>query len=254
MHSAAPSVSLPPVRQRALVVGASSGIGAALVRELVARGYRVAAVARRSREIEELARTFPEGRVVVRAHDVHAVEEAPVLFETLVKELGGLDLLVYAAGIMPAIGPDEFDTAKDKEILLVNTVGAIAWCNPAAEYFRSKRSGTICGISSIAGDRGRKGNPVYGASKAALSHYLEALRNRLDDFGVHVCTIKPGPVATPMTAALGELPGMVSAESVARTIARIATRAQTRYVPLKWLGVSLVIRAIPSFLFRRITI
>ena len=254
MESPASTVALPPVRQRALVVGASSGIGAALVRELVGRGYRVAAVARRSHELEELARAFPEGRVLTRAHDVHAVEEAPVLFEALVKELGGLDLFVYAAGIMPAVAPDEFDTAKDREILLVNTVGAIAWCNPAAEYFRSKRSGTICGISSIAGDRGRKGNPVYGASKAALSHYLEALRNRLDDFGVHVCTIKPGPVATPMTAALGELPGMVSAESVARTIARVATRAQTRYVPIKWLGVSLVIRAIPSFLFRRITI
>ena len=254
MESPASSGALQPVRARALVGGASSGIGAALVRELVGRVYRVAAVARRSRELAELARSFPEGRVLVQPHDVHAVEEAPVLFEALVKELGGLDLLVYAAGIMPAVAPDEFDTEKDKEMLLVNTVGAIAWCNPAAEYFRSKRSGTIVGISSIAGDRGRKGNPVYGASKAALSHYLEALRNRLDDFGVHVCTIKPGPVATPMTAARGALPGMVSAESVARTIARIATRAQTRYVPLKWLGVSLVIRALPSFLFRRITI
>jgi len=254
MESPASSVTLPPVRRRALVVGASSGIGAALVRELVRRGYGVAALARRAEELARLAREFPAGRVLVRAHDVHAIEQVPALFEALVQELGGLDLLVYAAGIMPAVAPDEFDTAKDREILLVNTVGAIAWCNPAAEYFRSRRSGTICGLSSIAGDRGRKGNPVYGASKAALSHYLEALRNRLDDHGVHVCTIKPGPVATPMTAALGELPGMVSAESVAATIARVATRAQTRYVPLKWLGVSLVIRAIPSFLFRRITI
>lgn len=254
MQTPAPPSALPPVSRRALVVGASSGIGAALVRELVRRGYRVAAVARRETELRALAAEFPAGRVLVRVHDVHAVEEAPRLFEELVRALEGLDLLVYSTGIMPAVGPDEFDTAKDREILLVNTLGAIAWCNPAAEYFRAQRSGTICGLSSIAGDRGRKGNPVYGASKAALSHYLEALRNRLDDHGVHVCTIKPGPVETPMTAHLGALPGMTPVEPVARTIARVLQHAQVRYVPLKWLGVSLVIRAIPSFLFRRITI
>ena len=105
------------------------------------------------------------------------------------------------------------------------------------------------------GDRGRRGNPVYGASKAALAHYLEALRNRLSEHGVRVCTIKPGFVATPMTAGLGNLPGIVSAEAAARTIAGYARRGSgTRYVPLKWLGVSLVIRNIPSFVFRRLTL
>jgi len=171
-----------------------------------------------------------------------------------VRSLGGLDLLVYAAGVMPRVRPDEFDTPTDAEILAVNTLGAIAWCNPAAELFQSQRRGTIVGISSIAGDRGRKGNPVYGASKAALAHYLEALRNRLSDFNVRVCTIKPGFVETPMTAGL-DLPGAISAAAAARTIADYARRGSgVRYVPLKWLGVSLVIRSIPSFLFRRITI
>ena len=241
--------------QRALVVGASSGIGAALVRELVQRGYRVAALARRGEELEKLRAECGTERVLARVHDVHRVGEVPALFEELVRALGGLDWLVYAAGIMPKIGADEFDTGIDAEILAVNTLGAIAWCNPAAEYFQAQRAGTIVGLGSMAGERWRKGNPVYGASKAALAHYLEALRNRLSDYNVRVCTIKPGFVATRMTAGLGPLPGIISAEAAAKTIVRYAKRGSgVRYVPLRWLGVSLVIRAIPSVVFRRLTI
>jgi NAD(P)-dependent dehydrogenase (short-subunit alcohol dehydrogenase family) len=244
-----------PVSARAIVVGASSGIGAAVVRELVARGYRVAALARRGEELERLRAECGPERVLARVHDVRRSAEVAALFEELVRALGGLDLLVYAAGIMPKVGPLEFDTATDAEILAVNTLGAMAWCNPAAEFFQSKRSGVIVGIASIAGDRGRKGNPAYGASKAALAHYLEALRNRLSDHGVRVCTIKPGFVETPMTAALGKLPGIVSAAEAARTIVSYAQRGSgVRYVPLRWLGVSLVIRSIPSVVFRRLTI
>lgn len=253
MDHAAEKAALGPITARALVVGASSGMGAEIVRELVRRGYAVAAVARRGVELEALRAEAPE-RILTRVHDVHATEAVPALFEELVLSLGGLDLLVYAAGVMPRIGPLEFDTPTDAEILAVNTVGAIAWCNPAAEHFQAKRSGVIVGISSIAGDRGRKGNPVYGASKAALSHYLEALRNRLADYGVRVCTIRPGFVETPMTAGLA-LRGAVTAAAAAKTIVAYARRGSgVRYVPLKWLAVSLVIRSIPSFVFRRMTI
>jgi len=243
-----------PPSSRAIVVGASSGLGAEIVRELVRRGTRVAALARREEELEKLRAEAPE-RVLTRVHDVHRVAEAPALFEELVRALGGLDLLVYAAGVMPRLGPLEFDTEVDAETLAVNVLGAVAWCNPAAEHFQAKRSGAIVGLSSIAGDRGRKKNTVYGASKAALSHYLESLRNRLSDHGVRVCTIKPGPVATPMTAGLTDLPGMIWAQDATRIIVDYAQHGGgVRYVPLKWLGVSLVIRAIPSFVFRRLTI
>ena len=245
----------PPVRARALVVGASSGIGAAIVRELVADGYRVAALARRGEELERLRAQCGAERVLARVHDVHRTAEVPALFEELVRALGGLDLAVYASGVMPKVGPLEFDTETDAEILAVNVLGALAWLNPAAEFFQSKRAGTIVGIGSIAGDRGRRGNPVYGASKAALAHYLEALRNRLSEHGVRVCTIKPGYVETPMTASLGKLRGAISAAAAARTIVRYARWGSgVRYVPLRWLGVSLVLRAIPSQVFRRISI
>jgi short-subunit dehydrogenase len=265
-HPAAAALATPAANDttpagRALVIGASSGIGAALVRELARSNWRVGALARRAGELEALRREAGAERVRTRSHDVHDRATVPGLFEELVRELGGLDLLIYAAGVMPAIGPQEFDSAKDAEIVVVNTLGAMAWCNAAAEYFQSRRAGTIVGISSIAGDRGRRGNPAYGASKAALAHYLEALRNRLGVFDVHVCTIKPGYIATPMTEGLGELSGLakllgkISAERAAHEILTSARRHRNvRYVPLRWLAVSLVLRSIPSVVFRRLSI
>ena len=238
---------------RAIVVGASSGIGAAIVRQLLDEGWHVAALARRVAAIEAI--DPGPGRLRAVAHDVHDVEVVPALFEDLVRDLGGLDLLVYAAGIMPTVGEQEYDTATDLDILAVNTGGCIAWCNPAADYLRTRRSGTIVGISSIAGDRGRKGNPAYGTSKAAMDHYLEALRNRLGTFGVHVCTIKPGYVLTAMTEGMEGLFWAVDARTAAQRILRAARRrANVRYVPMRWRLVGTVIKCIPSFLFRRVNI
>ena len=242
--------------RRVLVVGASSGIGAAIVKRLAGEGYRVAALARRTEKLGTLARecqTLP-GEVVVREHDVCDVADVPELFEDLVRELGGLDFYVFAAGIMPNVGRYEYDTEKDLEMLRINLDGCIAWSNPVANYFRTQRSGTIVGISSVAGERGRKGNPVYGTSKAAMNHYLEALRNRLAEVGVHVCTIKPGYVETAMTEGT-ELTGMITADEAARQILGAArNRVNQRYVPLKWSLIMAVVRAVPSFLFRRLNI
>ena len=244
-------------RKGAIVVGASSGMGAALVRRLAADGWNVAALARRKEALDELAAACAEapGRVIARAHDAHDTGEVPALFEELVNELGGLDLIVYAAGVMPAIGEQEYDTEKDLDMMAVNTGGCIAWCNPAAVLFRTQRRGTIVGISSIAGDRGRKGNPVYCTSKAAMNTYLEALRNRLGEFGVHVCTIRPGFIDTQMTKGMDGLFWLISADQAAKSILRAAlSRANVRYVPFRWMWVGLVIRNIPSFMFRRMSI
>ena len=203
---------VPPEKRTAIVIGASSGMGAAIVKQLAAEGYRVAALARRADKLEALREELAPvcaasgGRVVVRPHDAAATDEVPALFEELVRELGGLHLVVYAAGVMPAVGPKEYDTKKDLGILRVNVDGCVAWCNEAAHLFTTQRDGTIVGISSIAGDRGRKGNPVYCTSKAAMNTYLEALRNRLArQVGVHVCTIRPGYVDTAMTQGAGRV-------------------------------------------------
>ena len=252
---------VPADRRRAIVVGASSGIGAALVRRLATEGYTVAALARRQEQLDELAGECADdaartgGRVITRAHDVNDVDDVPALFEDLVRELDGLDLFIYAAGIMPKRGPEEYDTESDLAMIAVNLSGCIAWCNRVANWFRTQRSGTLVGISSVAGDRGRKANPVYGTTKAGMNHYLEALRNRLGESGVHVCTIKPGFIDTAMTKDLDSKPFMISAEAAAERILSAARgRANTRYVARIWFWVMTVIRCIPSFLFRKLNI
>jgi NAD(P)-dependent dehydrogenase (short-subunit alcohol dehydrogenase family) len=257
----APKVAL---RGRALVVGASSGMGMELVRQLAGAGWAVGAVARSADKLDalaaEVARSapltagYPVGPVTVATCDVTQTELADLAFGEMAESLGGLDLMIFAAGIMPAVGRDEYNTPKDLGILDTNLLGAVAWCNAAARLFASQRSGTLVGISSIAGARGRKGNPVYGASKAGLDHYLEALRNRLSEVGVHVCTIKPGFVETPMTAHL-DLAGAISASEAARQILKAAeSRANTRYVPWRWGLVAAVVKSIPSMIFKRLSI
>lgn len=244
--------------KRAIVVGASSGIGAALVRRLVAEGYRVAAVARSEDRLEALADELSsDGRSPVRVHphDVRDTEAAPALFAQIVEDLDGLDLVVYAAGVMPEVRPDEYDTAKDRHIVEVNVIGAMSWLNLAADRFQVQQGGTIVGIGSVAGDRGRRGNPAYCASKAALHTYLEALRNRLSQHGVDVVTVKPGPVDTPMTEGREGLPMMIDPDRAADGIFRaIARGATTAYVPGQWAVVMAGIKAIPSVVFRRMDI
>jgi len=137
----------------------------------------------------------------------------------------------------------------------VNVVGAMAWINPVAERFARAGGGTIVGISSVAGDRGRRGNPAYHASKAALDTYLEAVRNRVARHGVRIVTVKPGPVDTPMTKGMDKLPLLVSPDAAAAELLAGAARgAHTVYVPAKWRPIMFVIRHIPSFVFRRLDI
>jgi NAD(P)-dependent dehydrogenase (short-subunit alcohol dehydrogenase family) len=248
----------PPGRRRAIVVGASSGIGEALVRRLAAEGYSVFALARRA---DALAGLETSAGVVARAlggwvrgvaHDVRDSAEVPALFERLVRELGGLDLFVFAAGVMPKVGRDEYDTEQDLEMLSINFGGCVAWCNEVARLYSTQRSGVLVGISSIAGVRGRKGNPMYGSTKAAMTHYLESLRNRLAERGAHVCTILPGYVDTVMTQGLKTF-WLISADQAAKTILWCARRGvNERFVPWRWGLVALVLRLIPSAIFRKL--
>ena len=237
----------------AIVVGASSGMGEELAKLLARKGYRVALVARRAGELERIASEINSAganRALVYAHDVARTEEVPELFQRVVHDLGGFHMIIYCAGVMPKVAAAEYNTEKDKHIFEVNTLGAIAWLNEAAARCERQESGVIVGISSVAGDRGRKGFPAYAASKAALNAYLEGLRNRLGHRGVSVVTVKPGPVSTPMTAGM-KMPFMISAEEAAKLIYdAIRKRKNTAYVPLVWWPIMTIIRAIPSFLFR----
>jgi len=236
----------------AIVVGASSGIGLELVRQLAQSGSRVAAVARRGDRLQAIAAEFP-GRVIAVEHDVTNYDEVPALFQQTTKELGGLDLIVYAAGVMPEIGAHEYSFEKDRQMIEVNVLGAMAWLDQAAIRFEGTRHGTIVGIGSVAGDRGRSGQPVYNTSKAALATYLEALRNRLSRHGVRVVTIKPGPTATEMTAHLPSK-GMMTPADVARITLEKSAHTGEHYVKLTHRVAFAIIRRIPSWVFRRLSI
>lgn len=236
--------------QRAIVIGASSGIGEQLVLQLSAQGTRVAAVARRQPRLDALA-AQARNEVLVAAHDVLDYDEAPALFDDLVEKLGGIDLVVYCAGVMPEVEEGEYDFAKNRAMLEVNLVGAVRWLDLAAATMEAQRSGTLVGISSVAGDRGRRGAPVYTASKAGLSAYMEALRNRCHRYGVQVVTVKPGPVRTPMTEGM-QLPLMIDADEAASGVLKLAERGTGEgYVPLIWWPIMSIIQMVPSFIFRK---
>ncbi len=249
---------MTPLWKKAIVVGASGGIGEHLARQLTAQGCSVALVGRRRERLEAIAREI-NGNSLNLAHvvcaDVRDFSSAEEKFDECVSLLNGLDLIIYSAGVMPLVAPNEYNTLKDAEIIETNLIGAMAWLNPAAKRFERAKGGTIVGIGSVAGDRGRRGNPAYSASKAGLECYLESLRNRLSQFGVSVVTVKPGPVATPMTAIRSPLPGTIPADLAARLILRSARRfGKTAYIPSRWYFVSKIIRAIPSPIFRRLSI
>ncbi len=242
---------------KAIIVGASSGIGAETAKLLAHGGCAVALVARREGELNVLAEAIRAagGTAFVYPHDVSDFGDVPALFQQICRDLGGLDAIFYAAGVMPRIAVDEYDFAKDRAMIEVNVLGAVAWLNEAAVRFAATEAGTIVGIGSVAGDRGRRGQPVYCTSKAALETYLEALRNRVGRVGVKVVTIKPGPVDTPMTRGLDKLPLMILAEEAARQIVAASERgARVAYVPGVWRYVMAIIRAIPSAIFQKMNI
>jgi len=236
----------------AIVIGASSGIGEQIVRQLVIDGTKVAAVARRADRLDKLAEDYP-GQVLTVPHDVTHYSDVPGLFQEITKQLGGLDLIVYAAGVMPEVTEHEYPFEKDRQMVEVNLLGAIAWLDQAALRFENTKSGTIVGIGSVAGERGRYGQPVYNTTKAALATYLETLRNRLSRYGVRVVTIKPGPTETEMTARL-HMKGMMSASQTATIILAKSKKNGEFFVKFTHKIAFAIIRNIPSWIFRKLKI
>ena len=243
---------------RGLIIGASSGIGAALARRLARAGYTLALVAQHRAELEAVCNEInvTAGKLVAvpYVHDVRQFEVASTLLRQIVADLGGLDLAVYMAGVNFPPGMDRYDFEADRQMLEVNLLGAFAWLNPIAEMFQSAGCGQIIGISSVAGDRGRVGNPGYNTSKAGLSTYLEALRNRLTRRGVNVLTVKPGFVQTEMLKAAQKPMFPISPEKAAEDIYdAMKKRKQQIYTPWFWTWIMLVVRNIPSAVFRRMS-
>lgn len=242
--------------RRAVIIGASSGIGAELARQLARAGYLVALLARRQAPLaalaEEINAAVGETRAVCYSHDVTDYAAIPALFQTLLTELKRIDAVIYVAGVMPNVAFSEYNFEKDKAMVAVHLLGAMAWLGLAATLFERMQAGQIVGISSVAAERGRVKNPGYNASKAGFDAYLEALRNRLTRSGVHVLTVRPGPVDTPMTKDVGGL-FLAQPEQVAQDILRaMRRRKQVVYTPARWRLIMFIVRNLPSAIFRRL--
>ena len=246
-------------RKKAILIGANGGIGTQVAHRLAREGYVLALLDRSEDMLKtlcaEINQVHGETRAIFYIHDVTAYDQVTGLFRKIVADLGGLDLFVYVAGAIyfPAI--DEFNFAEDYKMVEVNLLGAMAWMSEVAPVFQSMRGGQIVGVSSVAGDRGRVGNPGYNTSKAGFTCYLEALRNRLTRHGVNVLTIKPGMVKTNILN-LPNAPKPVLAvtpEQAADGIWNaIKKRRQVAYISGLWRWVMLVFTHTPSVIFRRL--
>jgi short-subunit dehydrogenase len=246
----------------ALILGASSGIGAALARELARQGYQLALVARNEAALGALTNQINgehAGPPQARGYtcDVRVFDDAPVLYQRINHDLdGALRLVAYVAAIMPSGKDGAWTFEEERATVETNLLGAMRWLDLAAESFTRAGEGAIVGVSSVAGERGRRGNSAYMASKAGLSTYLESLRYRQRGTGVRVVTIKPGYVATPMTANL-KLPQAltITPERAAKRIAQVARKSSgVVYVPGYWRPIMWGIRQLPAAAMARLPI
>ena len=257
MPQVTPPTPLQP-RQRAIIVGASSGLGVALAKKLARESWTLALLARRADLLKDLcAELNADGitHAIAYTHDVTNTDEVPELLKRVVADLGGLDLFIYNAGVNFPPGQEQMNAANDLQMMEVNLLGAVAWLAPVGDLFKGAKAGTIVGISSVAGDRGRIGNPGYNASKAGLTTYLEALRNRFTRHGVHVLTVIPGFMKTDMLkAAQGGTFFVIQPERAADDIYKALSKGkQVIYTPSIWRWIMLVIKHVPSVIFRRLS-
>lgn len=240
-----------------LIVGATSAIAIACAREWAKQGdARFFLVARNGERLKQVADDLTaRGAKLAACHqlDIDSLERHSGMLERCASELGSLDIVLVAPGTLPDQAACQADPAVAVREFNTNAVSVIALLTPIANTLEAQKRGTLAVISSVAGDRGRPSNYLYGSAKAALSAFCEGLNARLFKSGVHVLTIKPGFVATPMTAGL-PLPGPLVAtpEQVASDIVRaVEKRKDVLYTRWFWAIIMLIIRSVPRFLFKR---
>ena len=242
--------------KKMLVLGATSAIAIATMRQYAARGAKFYLVARNAEKLAVVAADLQvKGSVEVHTSvlDLDDTEHHAALLRDADEKLGGLEVALIAHGVLGDQAAAEQDYRVIEQILRTNLLSAVSLVTWLANYFEQRGSGTIAVISSVAGDRGRKMNYAYGTSKAALTTFLQGVRNRVDRKGVNVLTIKPGFVATPMTA---HLPGGIlfaTPERVGRGIVKaIDGRKDVVYVPGFWRAIMTAVRAVPETVFKRL--
>ncbi len=238
-----------------LALGATSAIAQAALRLLAEQGSSFFLVGRNKEKLAAVASdlmTRGASSATTFAADLDDTAAHPAMLAQAVTALGGLDIALLAHGVLGDQAEAEKDYSVAEAILHTNFLSAISLVTWLANYFEAERRGTIAVISSVAGDRGRKSNYVYGASKGGLNIFLDGVRNRIDRAGVQVLTIKPGFVATPMTAHLPKNALFAQPAQVGKVIVRaIEKRKDVVYAPAFWGLIMLMVRSIPRRLFKK---
>lgn len=239
-----------------LIVGAKSDIAKETARVYAKNGYDLYLAARKVNELEEFAedlRVRSSQKIELKELDIVAFETHQSFYERLEhKPLG----VIIVSGYMPEQHLAQEDFTQTLNTINVNYTGAVSLLNIVANDMQKQKNGFIVGVSSVAGDRGRKTNYIYGSAKAAFSSYLSGLRNRLYESGVNVLTVKPGFVATKMTADL-DLPEKLTAEpsEVAEDIFKAQQNGSSiLYTKWIWRYIMLIIKHIPEFIFKKMSI
>ena len=242
----------PP--KRILVLGATSAIAMAVMRQLVSPSAHFFLVARSKEKLTAVAQDLlVRGalRVDMIVADLDDTQAHPQMLAVATSQLGTIDLALLAHGVLGDQAAAEREYSAAEPILVTNFLSAVSLLTWLANYCESQGRGTLAVISSVAGDRGRKSNYVYGASKAALDAFLSGLRNRCDRSGVQVLTIKPGFVATPMTAHIPKNGLFATPEQVASGILNAVRRHRdVVYVPWFWQPIMTIIKAVPERIFK----
>lgn len=242
--------------RKILIVGATSAIAEATSQRFAKQGHRLFLAARRGERLQSMVADLKlrgadsVGYAVMDANDFarHAalIEEASAAMQ-------GFDTLLIAHGSLPNQAECAASVEKTLAELTTNALSVISLCTLVANRFEAAKSGTIAVIGSVAGDRGRQSNYVYGTAKGAVGIFLDGLRNRLYASGVQVLSIKPGFVDTPMTASFKKGPLWASADQVAAGIERaIEKRRDVVYLPGFWRLIMLIIRHVPETVFKRL--
>lgn len=244
-------------RPRIVIIGASSAIAEQCARLWVRAAVELILV---GRDLVRVSRVAADLRVRSPQSTITALEASftdPAAIARLASALSAdrpVDIVLIAHGSLPVQQDCEQELAMTCDALEINGVSPVLFAEAFAAHMAQRGKGTLAVIGSVAGDRGRKTNYVYGAAKGMVERYLQGLQHRFANSSVKVVLIKPGPTATPMTSHLPQR-GLASPEEVARRIVEAIARGEpVVYAPAKWWLIMMVIRHLPRAIFNKLNI